>query len=473
MCLEYLREFMKLDNIKASLLLVTCFTSEHALILSALDVHPRLLFSYLNGLYMYLSQREEARLTRDPHFRLPTKLSDAAEQLLSFHFQGKEEEKFISLMCKYQKSSVCAYLKSHTNYDVDRMLALVLESEIEESVVSTPRKITDFGVGSSIITEITESASAYLNEKIGNISEAVRIYIKQMEEMMESVITEIFHLERVIPFDPKSHPFYQSEKNLQSLLSTCTDVIKRKSKLCSETEEEDMWLGVLDSFVSYLRKTKEVNREDEQFKEKRRRVKKLLLYSITSLIENIQNSIPVSRILEKLLAHKKVFNLKNFRGVLVSLLESLRCERNLFSCTRALFDVDYMKKVEERMNACHRPVSMDKIVFCKPKKRPALVFDPMDVFREPFRDPILKDFIWKTEESKLETARLLVHKEFIPTSYTAINSEKPIDYSLLKNKKMKTNKIREGAGNHINKLASVKTAISREDAEYLWRQEQK
>jgi hypothetical protein len=236
--------------------------------------------------------------------------------------QGSKEEQFIALMCKYRPTSVCPYLKSHTEYNVDRMLAIVTESEISEYAILTPRKFRDYDVdprgvsfpgslragsefehgvfGGGSLPEISESPAAYLNEMIGNISEAVRLYLRQMEETMDGVVSEIWYLPKKVSwppsslppssspplplpslpspfsspllplsplspsspsqpqaFDPLLYPFYNSEKKFKFLLDTCTRAITKNSEIFTEQEGRKMWFDVLGGLTGFLKKVKE------------------------------------------------------------------------------------------------------------------------------------------------------------------------------------------------------------------------
>lgn len=161
------------------------------------------------------------------------------------------------------------------------MLEIVAESEKEDSAVKTPRKLHGDYTGASgknsensIVPEeeMMESAAVYLNELIGNIPEAVRLYILEIEEAMNSILSEIYSMERRVCINfqfflifqppPFNYPYYKTEK-FDFLINKCIRAIRNNTTLFTEQEGHAMWFNVFTCVGNYLKRLKQGKRSTE------------------------------------------------------------------------------------------------------------------------------------------------------------------------------------------------------------------
>ena len=269
-------------------------------------------------------------------------MDSVAGQVLSAHLTMEHHHKYLGLMAQLHPDLVYEYLSSHDNYRPEECLQLCQKHDIAD-------------------------ASAYLLERMGNVSSALQLILQTLESRMmglkrtiRGMGTDFFrqHSARTLTQrwkkrDPgSSEMFDKQEKEVEGLkriLVVALDLCERNSGTFSARTEHgsQLWFNVLDRLINakgFLRLSKE---QPGHAKVMAGVLSELLRLTMQRMV----SSVPLPDLVRKVTSDHSGSRLGELREMIESLLSTYGLELNVFSGAVNVYhhDVQQMQKVHRAL----------------------------------------------------------------------------------------------------------------------------
>ncbi|KAL3919253.1 MAG: hypothetical protein SGILL_003847, partial [Bacillariaceae sp.] len=250
-----------------------------------------------------------------------------AGSVLNAQLTMEHHHQYMALMAKLHPESVYDYLSSHDNYRLEECLQLCQKYDIAD-------------------------ASAYLLERMGNVTSALQLILQTMESRMMNLKrtirglgTDYFekYYHRGIPKhdrlakqkDRDAKPYGKQEREIEGLkriLIVALDVCERNSGSCASSRTEiehgsQLWFNVLDRLINakgFLRLTKE---QPAHAKAMAGVLSELLGLTMQRMV----SSVPLPDLVRKVTSDHSGSRLGELREMIESLLITYGLELDVFS----------------------------------------------------------------------------------------------------------------------------------------------
>ena len=269
-------------------------------------------------------------------------MDSVAGAVLSAHLTMEHHHKYLGLMAQLHPDLVYEYLSSHDNYRPEECLQLCQKHDIAD-------------------------ASAYLLERMGNVSSALQLILQTLESRMmglkrtiRGMGTEFFrqHSARTLTQrwkkrDPDSSEMFDKQEKevegLKRILVVALDLCERNSGTFSSRTEHgsQLWFNVLDRLINakgFLRLSKE---QPGHAKVMAGVLSELLRLTMQRMV----SSVPLPDLVRKVTSDHSGSRLGELREMIESLLSTYGLELNVFSGAVNVFhhDVQQMQKVHRAL----------------------------------------------------------------------------------------------------------------------------
>ena len=259
------------------------------------------------------------------------KVDQVAAAVLNSHLTMNHHHKYLSLMAKLHPELVYEYLSSHDNYRPEDCLKLCRKHEIAD-------------------------ASAYLLERMGNVSSALQLILQTLESRMMNLKRTIrgMSTDFVKTFNarasahrwkkiemPMSESYQRQEKEIDGvkrILVVALDVCERNSgNVSSRTEHgSQLWFNVLDRLINakgFLRLSKE---QPGHAKVMAGVLSELLRMTMQRMV----SSVPLPDLVRKVTSDHSGSRLGELREMIESLLSTYGLELKVFDRSVSIFKYD-------------------------------------------------------------------------------------------------------------------------------------
>jgi len=245
-----------------------------------------------------------------------SKIDSVASQVLRSNLNIDHHQIYLTTMAKFHPEMVYHHLSSHDNYRPDECLKLCQEYEIAD-------------------------ASAYLLERMGNVSSALQLMLQTLEGRMMT-------LKRVIRTitDTKSDSRSRRRKGNESreddvantnkvqeiervkqILTVALDLCERNSGPTAKSEHgSQLWFNVLDRLINakgFLRLVKELPEHAEV-------MSKVLSELLQITMQRMVSNVPLPDLVHKITTDHSGNRLGEFREMIFSMLKTYSLELDVF-----------------------------------------------------------------------------------------------------------------------------------------------
>jgi hypothetical protein len=257
-----------------------------------------------------------------------------AGSVLSANLSMNHHHRYLMLMAQFHPDLVYDYLSSHDNYRPDECLKLCQQHNIAD-------------------------ASAYLLERMGNVSSALQLILQTFEGRMMALKrtvrglgTSVLSASRGFVLEhKKSDPQMMEQESKQKkeidgvkhILTVALDLCERNSggKAIRSEQSSQLWFNVLDRLINakgFLRLSKE-NPAHAQI------ISRVLSDLLQLTMQRMVSSVPLSDLVRKVTSDDSGSRLGDMREMITSLLRTYGHEMEVFSCAVKVmhFDVKQMQ----------------------------------------------------------------------------------------------------------------------------------
>jgi hypothetical protein len=323
-------DLVKLDAVQAARLVSDIYADDLEMILQSLDHDEGLL------LYKFLETIINGELTkRDPY----------AGPLLLSSLSIRNYQRYLELMAKYHPELVYRYLQTHDNYRLDECLNLCQSHDIPD-------------------------ASAYLLERLGNVSSALQLLLQTLEGRLMILKRKVRGLNlhshsigRVSPqayirlhlneaealVDVVTTREFQSTK---MILDATLDLCERNSKPSRPSTENgsQLWLNVVDRLLNakgFLRLQKEKPEHSHT-----------LLHVVTALLhtslQRMIKRVPLSDLIQMITIEHATHRLGDLREMISVMLQVYGSEAHIYSDALSVIqnDAHTMTLLKQNLKVC-------------------------------------------------------------------------------------------------------------------------
>jgi vacuolar protein sorting-associated protein 8 len=272
-------------------------------------------------------------------------VDSVAGAVLNAHLTMEHHHKYLALMANLHPELVYEYLSTHDNYRPEECLQLCQEHDIAD-------------------------ASAYLLERMGNVSSALQLTLQTLESRMmglkrtiRGMGTDFFRLQTARTLtqrwknrDPNSSEMFdKQEKEVQGvkrILVVALDLCERNSGTFSKRTEHgsQLWFNVLDRLINakgFLRLSKE---QPGHAKVMAGVLSELLRLTMQRMV----SSVPLPDLVRKVTSDHSGSRLGELREMIESLLSTYGLELNVFSGAVNVFHYD-----SQQMQMAHRALRVE------------------------------------------------------------------------------------------------------------------
>lgn len=245
--------------------------------------------------------------------------------------------KYLALMAKIHPEMVYDYLSTHDNYRTEDCLRLCEQHDIAD-------------------------ASAYLLERMGNVSSALQLILQTLETRMMTLKRTIRGMGVEVIRQQSNRRFAQSRhssvmtlptklerevEGVRRILVVALDVCERNSGTFTSSAESkvskfkrgELWFNVLDRLINakgFLRLTKE---QPEHANVMARVLSELLRLTMQRMV----SSVPLSDLVRKVTADHSGSRIGELREMVEGLLATYSFELKVFKCSMTVFQQDARK----------------------------------------------------------------------------------------------------------------------------------
>lgn len=298
-------DLVQLDALQAARLVSELYVDDLEMVLKSLDDEEGLL------IYKFLEKIIDGELT---------KLDPFAGSLLLSSLTIRHYQRYLELMAKYHPELVYRFLRTHDNYRLDECLKLCQSHDIPD-------------------------ASAYLLERLGNVSSALQLLLQTLEGRLMIVKRKVRGLNlhsyftgRVSPqayiirndtdalIDVVTTKEFQSAK---VILDATLDLCERNSKLSGSSPENgsQLWLNVVDRLLNakgFLRLQKEKPEHSQTLLH-------VVTYLLHTTLQRMIKRVPFSDLIRMITVEHATHRLGDLREMLSVMLQVYSSDAQLYS----------------------------------------------------------------------------------------------------------------------------------------------
>jgi len=223
-------------------------------------------------------------------------------------------ELYIGLLCRFEPQSVLSFLESTQNYKLEPCLRLCQE-----------HGVTD--------------ASAYLLERMGNVTEALSLQLSEVGRTTEAAVRAEDAQTRAA-----------ADAALQAAVALC----QRNSSRVNDPETEALWFQLLDHVLKPLVDGKGGNYATQH---------DMLMRRTEMIMARMMGFIPMRAILDKIMADYSRCALRDLRSALVAILGSYNYEASILSSALQIVDHDVFESGAQRLTLAARAVKPRHVTF--------------------------------------------------------------------------------------------------------------
>ena len=248
----------------------------------------------------------------------------------------EHHQKYLSLLARLHPDMVYEYLSTHDNYRAEDALTLCQEHDIAD-------------------------ASAYLLERMGNVSSALQLILQTLEGRMMGLKRSIrgmgvdafrYHQHRSGPLSRKGEPNDKQEREVDGvkrILVVALDLCERNSGSFTVRTEHgsQLWFNVLDRLINAKGFLRLANEQQEHAKVMGGVLSELLRMTMQRMV----SSVPLTDLVRKVTSDHSGSRLGELREMVESLLSTYGFELQVFSNAAELFcqDLLSMQRAQTRL----------------------------------------------------------------------------------------------------------------------------
>ncbi|XP_058763100.1 uncharacterized protein LOC131636503 isoform X1 [Vicia villosa] len=367
--LSRIPELVELSREGAFHLVTRHFTDESSHIITKLHSHRRSLFLYLKTLIelhlfgtLDLSNLTKDVFTNHPNGKqdkdLPQGIHDYLENISDFPKYMRENpshvpddliERYLELLCQYERGSVLKFLEMFDSYRVEHCLRLCQEYGIIDAAAFLLERVGD--VGSALSLTLSD-----LNDKFVELDAAVEAVVLNHPKL-DSSHMEVFNI-----------VLRTKEVNIMyDLLHACIGLCQRNTPRLNPEESEAHWFKLLDSFCdplmdSYVEERaykrnnyfgvlagsadsqpdKDTYKSSWKISQSRNGdlLRKLLSQFIKEIVEGMIGYVHLPAIMSKLLSDNGSQEFGYFKLTILGMLGTYGFERRILDAAKSLIEDD-------------------------------------------------------------------------------------------------------------------------------------
>mmetsp|Transcript_9843 Transcript_9843/g.22061 ORF Transcript_9843/g.22061 Transcript_9843/m.22061 type:complete len:391 (+) Transcript_9843:1-1173(+) len=255
--------------------------------------------------------------------------------------------KYLSLMAKLHPEQVYEYLSKHDNYRAEDALKLCEQYQIAD-------------------------ASAYLLERMGNISSALQLILQTLEGRLMALKRTLRGMElnmlnhHLLRFGPNKDaginqlPNKQAQEGegVQRILVVALDLCERNSGSYNSQAEHgsQLWFNVLDRLINAKGFLRLANEQREHARMMEQVLNDLLRLTMQRMVSNV----PLLDLVRKVTSDHSGSRLAELREMVMSLVGTYRFELNLFTKAADAFHEDIASMKNSRADLVKKAASVAK-----------------------------------------------------------------------------------------------------------------
>ena len=303
--IQRLTQLVEMNAEETARIVILHFPQDFELMLRALSRDKELQLAYLQGI---IGQNQS---------------NESLESLLATNGMTLTDsmiELYIELLCQLQPEKVLPFLESRENIRLEETLSICQRHDAHE-------------------------ASAFILERMGDVSGALTNLIQCFESSLSDLITIFAKKEIVVVSEAEraDHEglttifFSHEEKKVSDALMKSIKLCQRNNARMNEIEVKELWFTILDSCVEPLRTLKrmgyssQVENPQDMVEENKILLEEVLADLVQTVLESLMGYIPVQAVLQRIVARHGSDEWGHFRGALQGILGSLNYESVILS----------------------------------------------------------------------------------------------------------------------------------------------
>ncbi|CAL8466179.1 g5715 [Coccomyxa elongata] len=378
------------DVAAAARLVFKDFPGEHAAVVASLAAEPRLQYRYLKGAMEATAEQFTATFDSPTRATAEAAAATAQEALL---VQAGAGELYARLLCEFEPAAALPYLQAHDAYRVEAVLPYTQRFGVDDAQAYLLERLGDVQAALGIFCGAAERANAALVARIldGSIpahflpapaqgrtgravsggGNAIGHDTTPLARLFANGSTE----NRAHVQEPSAASGVPELAAAQAALKGAVALCKRHSRDAAAEVAEELWFGVLQSYVALLRQLRHRERaadgasvppageaSTEVHKERLLLAQETVTAFMEDVISHMAGYVPLKAIAERILAAYARDPFGDFKGTLVGLLAAFSYELSILHAAARLTHADAFRTLHalyrERTHPLPAPIAV-------------------------------------------------------------------------------------------------------------------